>query len=71
MDEKTIVVTRNGDGPVHDGPVIDEFLAFLEADMEANAGNVRPVPQELLTRARDLTDDLTVNLDGPLDPDDE
>jgi antitoxin PrlF len=71
MDDKTVVLTRSDDGDEHVDPVIDEFLAFLATDMQENPSNVRPVPQDLLTRARDLTDGFTVDLDAPLDPEDE
>lgn len=71
MDERTVVVTRNGNGLIHDDPVIDEFLAFLDADIRANSINLRPISQELLTRAHDLTNGVTVDHNSPLDPEDE
>ena len=70
MDDKTVVLTRSKDGGEHSDPVIDEFLAFLVADMQENPSNVRPVSPDLLTRARELTDGVTVDLDAPLEPDD-
>lgn len=71
MDDKTVVLTRSENSDEHGDPVIDEFLAFLAADMQENPGSVRTVPQDLLTRARNLTDSVTVDLDSPLDPEDE
>lgn len=71
MDNRTVVVTRNDSGLNHDDPVVDEFLAFLDADIQANSSDVRPIPQELLSRARGLTASVTVSLDGSLDPEDE
>lgn len=67
-DDNTVVLTRSTD---HDDPVVSEFLAFLEADMRASAVNIRPVPNDLLTRAGRLTEGVTVDLDAPLDSDDE
>lgn len=67
-DDNTVVLTRSDE---HDDPVVAEFLAFLEGDMRANPGNVRPVPHDLVARARRLTEGVTVDLDAPLDPDDE
>lgn len=71
MDDKTVVLTRSEEGDQHGDPIIADFLAFLASDMQENPGNVRPVPQDLLTRARDLTDGVNVDLDAPLDPNDE
>lgn len=71
MDDKTVVLTRSDENDEHDDPVVAEFLAFLAADMQANPANVQPIAQDLLARARDLTDGVTVDLDVPLDPEDE
>jgi len=67
-DDGTVVLSRIDR---HDEPVVSEFLEFLEADMHVNPNNLRPLPQELLTRARSLTHDVTVDIDALLDPDDE
>lgn len=66
--DNTVVISRGDD---REAPVVSEFLAFLEADVRANPGNVRPVPQVLLTRARSLTQGVTVEVNAPLDPHDE
>lgn len=70
MDDKTVALTRSDDGGERSDPVIDDFLAFLAADMHEDPRNVRPVPQDLLTRARELTDGVTVDLDAPVETDD-
>lgn len=54
----------------HNDSVVSKFLAFLEADMLEKPGNVRPVPQDLLARARILVEGVAVDLDTPLNPDD-
>lgn len=71
MDDKTVVLTRSDNHDEHHDPVVAEFLSFLAADMQANPANVHPVTQDLLNQARALTDGVTVDLDAPLDPEDE
>ena len=70
MDDKTVVLTRSEDGGERSDPVIDDFMAFLATDMQENPSNVRPVRQDLLSRARDLTDGVTIDLDAPVETDD-
>jgi len=71
MNEKTIVSKRSDDHDEHDDPIVAEVLASLTSDMQANPANVQPVTQDLLDRARDLTDGVTADLAAPLDPEDE
>lgn len=71
MDDKTVAPTRSDDQDDHDDRIVAEFLDFLAADMQANPNNVQPVTEDLLTRARQHTDGITVDLDAPLDPKDE
>lgn len=65
--DNTVVLTRSDD---HDDSAVSMFLAFLEADMHEKPGNVRPVPQDLLARARILVEGIAVDLEAPLNPDD-
>lgn len=65
--DNTVVLTRSDD---HDDSAVSMFLAFLEADMHEKPGNVRPVPQDLLERARILVEGIAVDLETPLNPDD-
>ena len=49
-------------------PVLDEFLAFLERDIPANAA-IKPLDARLLKEIDALTEGVEVDLDEPL-PDD-
>lgn len=71
MNEKAVVLKRSHDHDEHDDSIVAEVLAFLTSDMQANPANVHPVTQDILDRARELTDGVTVDLDVPLDPEDE
>jgi antitoxin PrlF len=52
-------------------PVIQNFLAFLAADMVARPEALQPVSMEWLRESQDLVKDVSVDLDAPLDPSDE
>jgi len=49
----------------------EAFLDFLDQDIRQNPHHVKNVPQSLIARARELTRGVEVDLDAPLDPDDE
>jgi antitoxin PrlF len=52
-------------------PVVGKFLAFLARDMEADPAQIRGVSPALLRRARSLVKGVKVDLDAPLQPEDE
>lgn len=52
-------------------PVIQNFLAFLAADMTARPEALQPVSMAWLKEAQNLVKDVVVDLDAPLDPSDE
>src|SRR5690625_5239889 len=49
----------------------EAFLEFLDQDIRQNPHHVKNVPQSLIAHARELTRGVEVDLDAPLDPDDE
>jgi len=51
----------------HADPVIDSFLNFLEQDMAADPANIVPLNPALMQRARELTSNMDIDLDAPLD----
>lgn len=62
------VVLRRADTEGSDD-VIQAFLAFLAADLMA--GNAQPFDDAQMARIDDLVGDADVDLDLPLDPDDD
>lgn len=52
-------------------PVLDSFLAFLAGDIRSNPQRLQSVTPELASRVRQLVGDLEVDLDAPLDDEDE
>lgn len=63
-------INHNNDHEEKEGEVI-AFLRLLEKDLDANSHHVRPVPPDLLERARDLVTDVEVDLGTPLEWDNE
>jgi antitoxin PrlF len=51
--------------------VVGKFLAFLARDMEVHPAQVRGINAALLRRARALVKGVKVDLDAPLQPEDE
>jgi antitoxin PrlF len=52
-------------------PVVGAFLSFLAQDMENHPEQIRSLNADLVTRIRNLTADVEVDLDQPLSADDE
>ena len=52
-------------------PVIDSFLALLENDITQVPARVRPVTRSQMESAFALVEGVDVDLDSPLNPDDE
>ena len=52
-------------------PVVGAFLSFLARDMANHPEQIRSLNADLVTRIRNLTADVEVNLDQPLSADDE
>ncbi|WP_404382099.1 type II toxin-antitoxin system PrlF family antitoxin [Caenispirillum salinarum] len=52
-------------------PAIGAFLDFVEADIKAHPERLRAFDGALLNRLKALVDDVDVDLDAPLSPDDE
>ena len=52
-------------------PVVRKYLQFLARDMEKHPENIKPFPRTLLKHIRELTQGVKVDLDKPLDSDDE
>lgn len=62
-DSRSAVIGERGD------PVVDAFLSFLDRDIMANPGNVRPLDVALMDRISELTRDVVVSDDDVI-PDD-
>jgi antitoxin PrlF len=65
-----VLLTRAEAGEEID-PVVGKFLAFLARDMEVHPAQVRGINAALLRRARALVKGVKVDLDAPLQPEDE
>ena len=52
-------------------PVVEKFLAFLARDMESHPEQIRGISPALLRRARSLVKGVKIDLDAPLQPEDE
>ncbi len=52
-------------------PALGSFLTFLANDIQKNPQHLKAVTPELVSRIQNLVGDLDVNLDAPLDDEDE
>lgn len=52
-------------------PVLGSFLSFLANDMQANPQRLKAATPELVSRIQSLIDGIEVDLDAPLDDEDE
>ena len=68
-DDGTVQLARK-DGP-DDDPVIGRFLDFLSQDLAHHPERLRSIDAALVDRLRMLASDVAIDLDAPLDPDDE
>lgn len=64
------VTIAKDDAAVAD-PVLVKFLDFLAADMEANPQNIKAIDSNLKERVSDLVAEVEIDLDLPLDEEDE
>ncbi len=66
----TVTITKNNIGGEED-PVLEKFLAFLTTDMEANPQNLQAIDSNLRERVSDLVAGVEVDLDLPLNEEEE
>jgi len=52
-------------------PVLGSFLTFLANDIQTNPQRLKAATPELLSRIQNLVGDVEINLDAPLDDEDE
>ena len=55
---------------VAEDPVVDAFLSFLEKDMVDHPEHIKPLSAKILQEAVELTKDVDINLDAPLEGND-
>jgi antitoxin PrlF len=65
--DDTVVITRVS--TEQRDPMVAAFLDFIEADARQHPQRVRAVPVDVIDRARELSADVVVDLDAPLDAD--
>lgn len=52
-------------------PLVEKFLAFLEQDMLSYPEQIQPITPGMVARLNALVGDIRVDLDAPLDDEDE
>ena len=65
------VVMERASAEDEEDPAFGPFLAFLARDIEAHPETLRSFSPEFVRRVRSLTQDVEIDLDAPLSPDDE
>ncbi len=68
-DDGSVVLTR-ADADEND-PVLTSFLEFLAKDIQSNPQHLESVTPELLSRIQGLVEGVHVDLDMPLDDEDD
>jgi antitoxin PrlF len=68
MADGTVVIARDerAEEARSEDPVIAKFLAFLAKDMAEKPQRIRPVPRDLVKRAKALVEGVEVDLDAAL-----
>jgi len=72
MADGTVIIARKeeAENAEADDPVIGRFLAFLAGDMAKAPQRIRPIPRNLVNRAKALIAGVEVDLDAAL-PDED
>ncbi len=66
-DDGKVLISR----ATEDDPVIGDFLNFLANDIKNNPSHIQSFSQTLIDRARNLTTDVEIDLNAPLDEKDD
>lgn len=69
--DNTVVVSRSETDVQQADPMVTAFLDFIERDATANPVHIRDVSGALVARARELSRGVVLDLEEPLDPDDD
>ena len=69
-EDGTVVMARKADDR-EDDPVVGRFLDFLASDMAEHPGRLVALDAALARRIQPLVEDVDVDLDAPLRPEDE
>jgi antitoxin PrlF len=51
----------------HSDPIVTGFLDLLESDLKSHPERMKAFPPELLARAKELTKDVEIDHDAPID----
>jgi len=68
IDDSGKVVLSRAD---EDDPILTDFLNFLANDIKAHPEHIKPINSALFNRANSLIADMKVDLDAPLNEEDE
>lgn len=74
-DKITYTIEENGKVIIsranEEDPLLGEFLNFLANDINKNPSHVKSLDPDLINRARQLIKEVKIDLDAPLDDQDE
>lgn len=74
-DKITYTIAENGKVLIsranQDDPILEHFLLFLANDIKNNSSHLRSITPMLMGRAQNLVSGLEIDLDAPLDHEDE
>lgn len=68
VENGQVVISRADEGK---DPALAPFLTLLENDIQAHPAHLQALNSDLHSRLKELTADVEIDLDAPLDPDDE
>lgn len=67
----SVILSRWEDDFEESDPVLVKFLDFLEQDMTKNPHEIKPMTSTMANRIKSLVGNLTVDLEAPLDDEEE
>ena len=67
----SVIITRCDTKPKESDPILEQFLSFLSQDMTDNPQLIKPIPSATVNHLASLVGDIDVDLDTPLNDEEE
>lgn len=67
----SVLITRCEHEPQESDPILEQFLSFLSQDMTDNPQQIKPITSATVNHLASLVGDIEVDLDAPLNDEEE
>ena len=71
QDDGNVLIFRQDDNQDESDPILEQFLDFLEQDMVKNPQRIKAITSSTVERMQSLIGDMSVDLDAPLEDEEE